>query len=122
MKVVVKWWNSRKSGGFNMNKRNIIFIVIIFILIPAFVGIITSWDSDHSDERYEVILQAIVSSPKSAELKKDGIDITSEFLDKYKTSIENEDYSEAIEFLRENDIGIGISINSRNEFLLDGME
>lgn len=32
----------------------------------------------------------------------------------YKVSIENEDYSEAIEFLRGNDISISISINRRN--------
>ena len=59
VKVLMRGGNSRKSGGFNMNKRNIIFIVVIFILIPALFGIVTSWDRDHSDERYEVILQAI---------------------------------------------------------------
>jgi ABC-type phosphate/phosphonate transport system substrate-binding protein len=105
-----------------MNKRNIIILVVVFMVIPAIRGIIASGDRDLSDERYEVIVQAIVSSPKAAKLKQDDQDITSEFLDKYKVSIENEDYSEAIEFLRENDISIGISINSRNEFLMEGME
>ena len=105
-----------------MNKRNVIIIVVVFIIIPAIIGIVTSWDKSPSDERYEEILKAIVASPKSAELKQNGQGITSDFLDKYKDSIENEDYSEAIKFLRENKISISISINGRNEFLLDGME
>jgi hypothetical protein len=105
-----------------MNKRNLIILVVVFIIIPAITGIVTSLDKSPRDERYEEILQAIVASPKAAELKQDGQDITSDFLDKYIDSIENEDYSEAIEFLCENKISISISINGRNEFLLDGME
>lgn len=105
-----------------MNKRNIIILVVVFIVISAIMGIRTILDRDFSDERYEVIVRAIVSSHKAAELKQDGKDITSEFLDKYRVSIENEDYSEAIEFLRGNDISTSISINSRNEFLLEGMK
>lgn len=105
-----------------MNKRNIIILVVVFIVIPGIIGITNILDRDLSEDRYEVIVQAIASSPKAAELKQDGKDITSDFLYKYRDSIENEDYSEAIEFLRGNDISISISINSRNEFLLEGME
>jgi hypothetical protein len=67
-------------------------------------------------------VQAIVASPKSAKLLQDNQDITSDFLSEYIESIENGDYSEAIEYLKEGGISISIHINGRNEFLLDGME
>jgi hypothetical protein len=105
-----------------MNKYKIGFVIVTVLLVISLIpDIVCFFDRDHSDKRYEEILQAIIASPKAVEIMQDGNDITNDFLDKYTTSIENEDYSEAIDFLRENNISIGISINDRNEFISDGM-
>lgn len=105
-----------------MNKYKIGFIIVSVLLVISLIpDIVCFFDRDLSDKRYEEILQAIIASPKAVEIMQDGNDITNDFLDKYTTSIENEDYSEAIDFLRENNISIGISINDRNEFISDGM-
>ncbi|SHJ62104.1 hypothetical protein SAMN02745751_02973 [Dethiosulfatibacter aminovorans DSM 17477] len=105
-----------------MNKKNIILIVVIFIIIPGLINAVSIQDSSPSDDRYVEIVQAIIASPKSAKLLHDGQDITIDFLNEYKESIENGDYSDAVDYLKEGGISISIQINGRNEFLLDGME
>jgi hypothetical protein len=106
-----------------MKKRNVVLIIVaLFLIIPLAIDVISILDRYPSDNRYEEILQAIVASPDEVVLKQNELDITSDFLDKYKTPIENGNYSEAIDFLKKNGISITISINGSNEFLLDGME
>jgi hypothetical protein len=106
-----------------VKKRKVVLIILaVYALISITMDIVAFFDRDISDKRYEEILQAIIASPKSVELKQNGNDITNDFLDKYTTSIENEDYSEAIDYLRENNVSIGISINDRNKSLLDGKQ
>lgn len=105
-----------------MNKRNIIIIVVIFIIVPCIISIVSMQDKRPDNERYVEIVQAIVASPKSAKLLQDGQDITINFLNEYKESIENGDYSDAVDYLKEGGISISIQINGRNEFLLEGME
>lgn len=104
------------------SKRNIIILVVLFLIIPLIIFISSTSKRDLSDERYEEILQAIASIPRSAEIIKDGEDITGEFLDEYKTSIENGDYTEAVNFLKENKTSISIRINGNNEFLIEEMD
>ena len=99
-----------------MNKRNII------IIVPCIISIVSMQDKRPDNERYVEIVQAIVASPKSAKLLQDGQDITINFLNEYKESIENGDYSDAVDYLKEGGISISIQINGRNEFLLEGME
>ncbi len=105
-----------------MNKRNLTIVIAIFIIIPGIISVISMMDKRPSDERYEMLVQAIVASPKSVELVQNGQDIRNDFLDEYKDSIENGDYTEAIDFLEVGGINISISINEENEFLLEGME
>ena len=104
------------------SKRNIIILVVLFLIIPLIIFISSTSKRDLSDERYEEILQAIASSPRSAEIIKDGEDITGEFLSKYETSIENGDYTEAVNFLKENKTSVSIRINGNNEFLIEEMD
>ena len=103
-------------------KRNVIILIVLFLIIPLIIFISSTSKKDLSDERYEEILQAIASSPRSAEIIKDGQDITGEFLAKYETSIENGDYTEAVNFLKENKTSISIRINGNNEFLIEEMD
>jgi len=103
-------------------KRNIIILVILFLIIPLIIFISSTSKKDLSDERYEEILQAIAANPRSAEIIKDGQDITGEFLAEYETSIENGNYTEAVNFLKENKTSISIRINGNNEFLIEEMD
>ena len=104
------------------SKRNMIILVVLFLIIPLIIFISSTSKKDLSDERYEEILQDVAASPGSAEIKKDGEDITGEFLDEYGTSIGNDDYTEAVIFLKENKASISIRINVDNEFLIQEME
>lgn len=106
-----------------MKKSNVFLIIVTTCLIISLAIHLKSFlNREISDKRYEEILQAIISNPNAVELRHEEQDITSSFIEKYKKSIENEDYSEAIDFLKENDIGITIHINSKNEFIIDGVE
>jgi uncharacterized membrane protein len=102
------------------SKRNIIILVVLFLIIPLIIFISSTSKKDLSNKRYEEILQAVAASPGSAEIKKGGEDITDEFFDEYETSIENGDYTEAVNFLKENKASISIRINGNNEFLIEG--
>jgi len=104
------------------SKRNVIILIVLFLIIPLIIFISSTSKKDLSDKRYEEILQAVAASPGLAEIKKDGEDITDEFLNLYEISIEKGDYNEAVNFLKENITSISIRINGDNEFLIEGME
>lgn len=104
------------------NKRNIFILVALFLIIPLIIFLSSISKKDLSNARYEKILQAVIASPKAAEIKIEGEDITDEFIDEYRIAIENENYTEVIKFLRDNKISISMSINGENEFLIEKME
>ena len=92
--------------------------VVMFVIIPTSIDIVSFFDRDLRDQRDEEILQAIVESPNAVVIKQNGQNITSDFLDEYKDSIENENYAEAVGFLKEKGTDITIRMNDSNKFLL----
>lgn len=98
-------------------KRRIVILLVMLVIIPISIDLVSLMDKGISDKRYEEIVKIIIDSPKAVVIKRDGRDITQDFLDKYGDSM-GYNYDEAIEFLQEEHTSITIEINDKNQVLL----
>ncbi len=112
------------------SRKNIFILIGLFIIISSLIFVSSTLEKnlndrtreklwkDLNDERIEIILRAIISDPEAVKIEIEGEDITDEFLNKYSSSINNKNYTEAMYFIRNNKIAISISSTKKNEFLI----
>jgi hypothetical protein len=100
-------------------KKTITLTIFILLIIFLSYDSISLVNRDISPQRYEEVLQAIVRNPDNVVIRQNGRNVTSDFLDKYRHSIENNNYTEAINFLKKKGTDITISISDSNKFLLE---